>query len=332
MLSRVANSVYWLNRYVERAEDVARFVDVNLHLSLDLPEHTEGLWMPLVTTSGDDTLFAKHYGDPTKVNVMRFLTADTGNPNSILSCLTKARENARSVREVISSEMWEQVNRTYLRVREELDAGTALQRPHAFFTQVKEASHLFGGLMDATMQHGEAWHFGHLGRLLERADKTSRMVDVKYYILLPSPRDVGSPLDDLQWGAVLKSASALEMYRKQRRRRISPVEVADFLLFDREFPRSVRYCVTGAEVSLHAITGTPPGTFANEAEKRLGQLRADLSFRDIPEVMRAGLHEFLDDVQRSLNGVGDAIHDTFFALRPLAGVVAGPGDGGQRQQ
>ncbi|HWU36805.1 MAG TPA: alpha-E domain-containing protein, partial [Candidatus Acidoferrum sp.] len=185
----------------------------------------------------------------------------------------------------------------------------------------KMASHLFTGLAETTMSHGEAWHFSRLGRLLERADKTTRLLDVKYFILLPRVTDVGTPFDDIQWSAVLRSASAFEMYRK-RHGRIAPERVADFLLLDREFPRAVHYCLIKAEESLHAISGTPVGTFCNPAEQRLGQLRSELGYARVADVLAVGLHQFLDSLQIKLNLVGDAIFETFFALRPLGGGMA----------
>jgi uncharacterized alpha-E superfamily protein len=317
MLSRVAESIYWMSRYIERAENVARFVDVNLHLMLDVPVGATEQWEPLVQTTGDLKRFEERYGKSTKENVVAFLTFDPENPNSILSCLRAARANARTVRESISSEMWEQANKFYLMVREAANDDRVTEEPHAFFTEIKMASHLFVGITDATMSHGEGWHFARLGRLLERADKTSRILDVKYFILLPAVTDVGSPFDDIQWAAVLKSASAFEMYRK-RFGRITPDRVADFLILDREFPRAMHYCVVKAEESLHAISGTPLGTFQNLAEQRLGRLRSELDYAQIQEIIASGLHEFLDAFQTKLNHVGDAIFHTFFALRPLA--------------
>jgi uncharacterized alpha-E superfamily protein len=168
------------------------------------------------------------------------------------------------------------------------------------------------------MSRGEPWHFAQMGRLLERADKTSRILDVKYFILLPSVSDVGTPLDAIQWSALLKSASALEMYR-QRHGRISPDEVVSFLILDDEFPRALRFCLRGAEESLHAITGTAPTSFRNQAERRLGQLRSELDYAQVGDIIDHGLHEFIDAFQIKLNQVGEAIHTTFFAQRPLVG-------------
>ena len=313
MLSRAAESIYWMSRYVERAENVARFVDVTLHLMLDLPEGSQYQWQPLVDTTGDTEDFAKRYGPATQTNVFRFLTFDTENPNSIISCLRSARENARSSREIISSEMWEQLNQFYLTVN---SAAThdALADAHDFFNQVKLTSHLFAGVTDATMTHGEAWHFCQLGRLLERADKTSRILDVKYYMLLPAVSDIGTPYDDIQWAAVLRSASAFEMYRKKHGH-ISPTGVVDFLLLDAEFPRAIQQCVNSARTALHAISGTPAGMFRNPAEQLLGQLSSELAFANVDDIIAAGLHEYLDALQTKLNQVGQGIFETFFSHR-----------------
>ncbi|MDE0635925.1 MAG: alpha-E domain-containing protein [Candidatus Poribacteria bacterium] len=317
MLSRVAESMYWMSRYIERAENVARFVDVNLQLILDQPIGMQAQWEPLVATTGDDEEFEKRYGETSRESVIKFLTFDTENPNSIISCLRAARENARSIRENISSEMWEQLNDAYLMVTETPEEWV-MTEPHQFFTDIKVASHLFMGQTDNIMSHSEGWHFCQLGRLIERADKTSRIVDVKYFILLPSVGDVNTPFDDIQWGALLHSASAFEMYRRTYGL-ISPNNVVAFLLLDREFPRSVLYCLSKAEESLHAISGTPLESFSNSAEQGLGQLRSEFAYAQVDQILRTGLHEFLDAFQTKLNDVGDNIYKTFFALRPVNG-------------
>ena len=320
MLSRVASSIYWLNRYIERAENYARFVEVNLNLTLDLPRGTAEQWEPLVATTGDHESFMHRYGKATKETVVRFLLADPANANSILSCLVAARENARSVREVISSDMWEQVNRFYLMVRDSVSKGLSSQNLHPFLLDVKANSHLFLGITDATMSHGEGWHFARLGRLLERADKTSRILDVKYFMLLPTVTAVGTPFDIIQWSALLKSASALEMYYR-RFGRISPDDVAAFLVLDSTFPRAIRYCLIKSEDSLHAISGSEHGAYQNQAEKRLGRLRAELDFADVEDCVADGLHEFVDQFQAQLNDVGDSIFETFFAPRPIHSTI-----------
>ena len=322
MLSRVADSIYWMSRYVERAENVARFISVNLNLSLDMPGEAGQQWWPLVVITGDHSEFQQRVGHTTKESVVQFLTFDKENPNSILSCLRAARENARGVREIISAEMWEHINKFYLSIRDGGSLEEVLDNPYAFFERVSVAGQQFLGVTDATMTHGEAWHFCQLGRMLERADKTSRILDVKYFILLPKVSDVGTPFDDVQWLALLRSASALEMYR-QRHGRISPVNVVNFLVLDREFPRAVLHCLTRANDSLHAISGTIPGSYTNLAERRLGQLRAELAYTHAEDVIAGGLHEFVDHLQTRLNAIGDSIHESFFAMRPLESVGMG---------
>jgi uncharacterized alpha-E superfamily protein len=316
MLSRVADSIYWMSRYVERAENVARFISVNLNLSLDMPGEAGQQWWPLVVITGDDAEFQARIGATTKESVVQFLTFDNENPNSIVSCLRAARENARGVREIISAEMWEHINKFYLMIRDGGALDAVLDNPHQFFDWVSVSGQQFLGVTDATMTHGEAWHFCQLGRMLERADKTSRLLDVKYFILLPTLSDVGTPFDDVQWLALLRSASALEMYR-QRHGRISPPNVVDFLVLDREFPRAVLHCLTRANESLHAISGTFTGSYCNPAERRLGQLRAELAYTQAEDVIAGGLHEFVDSLQSRLNLAGDAIHECFFAMRPV---------------
>ena len=315
MLSRVADAIYWIFTYVERAENMARFIDVNLHLMLDMPSDKKAQWMPLVTVTGDDDWFFEHYDFASQENVINFLTLDTEYASSILSCVHVARENARSVREIISSEMWEQINRFYLMVRDASRTERILKEPHQFLKDVKMHSHLLTGLTEVTMSHGEGWHFARIGALIERADKTSRILDVKYFILLPGAEYINTPYDNIQWTAVLKSASAFEMYRK-RFHRISPLNVADFLIFDLEFPRAIRHFLRNAEVSLHAISGSSPGTFANSVERNLGRLCAELDYGDIDEVIAKGIHEYLDNFQLHLGEVIKAMNTTFFGYQP----------------
>lgn len=317
MLSRLADSLYWTGRYVERAENVARFIGVNLSLILDTPA-LDGYrqWQPLVVTTGDYHDFELRYEEPSADNVTRFLLLDPDNPNSVLSSIRSARENARTMREVISSEMWEQLNSFYLMVQ-----GTA-SRPdvgidnlNTFCRNVKVLSHLFSGVTDATLSHGEAWHFFNMGRLMERADKTARILDVKYFILLPKVEDVGTPYDNILWTALLKSASANEMYRKKHSL-IQPQKVAEFLILDREFPRSIRYCVSEAGRSLQAITGSPNGTYSNPVEKKLGPLCSELERTEIGPIFAAGLHEYLDSFETKLNEVGETLFAYYFASEP----------------
>ena len=216
------------------------------------------------------------------------------------------------MREIISSEMWEQLNQFYLMVN---SAKTASQTdPQDLFASVRMAGHLFAGVTDATMTHNEAWNFCRLGRMLERADKTSRILDVKYFLLLPTAADVGTTVDDIQWAAVLRSASAFEMYRKTHGR-IAPDRIVEFLLLDNEFPRAIQYCLMRARESVHAISGTPAGVFRYPVERLLGELCSELAYARVDSIIAAGLHEHLDRLQTKMNEVGNGISETFFAAR-----------------
>ena len=311
MLSRVANSIYWMSRYLERAENVARFVAVNEHLMLDMglkPSATQ--WMPLVTTTGDDADFSKRYKEASEKNVIHFLTFDQKNPNSIISCIQFARENARTVREVISSEMWERLNELYHYVQKN-SRKRRIDDLQLFYTYIRTASHLFTGLCENTMSHGEGWHFARMGRMLERAEKTARLIDVKYFLLLPTLDYFDSPYDAVEWGAVLKSANAFEMYRKHFHR-VNYQEVAQFLIFDPDFPRSMKHSVDAAAQSLKAIITALQVKVPAQAE--MEKLQKTLASTTIDVVLANGLHEFIDIFQFNLNVVDQAIYRSFFAL------------------
>jgi uncharacterized alpha-E superfamily protein len=322
MLSRVADAIHWLARYVERAENTARSIDVSLNMSLDAPSAFSDQWEPMVSVTGSLSDFIDRYETADRDSVIQFLTLDRENPNSILSCLSKARENARSIREVISPDTWEQVNRFYLLVSSPNAAQKVRENPAAFFADVKLHSQLIAGVTDASMSHGEAWHFLQLGRLLERADNTSRLLDMKYFLLLPSAHDVGGAVDEMEWSILLRSTTALVMYRR-RYGRITPAHVVDFLLLDRQFPRSVLFCLQHAGQSLHAITGTPSGGYSSSVERGLGHLMSELAYSQVDDIIAAGLHQYLDNLQRLLNEIGDAIVETFFSFQPLDGVLMG---------
>lgn len=313
MLSRVANAIYWLNRYVERAENVARFISANYNMTLDIPEGAGNQWQPLINTTGDHELYEELYGEVTRDNAIRFLTFDRRYSNSIYSCVRSARENARSIRDYISSEMWEQLNTFYLMINAASEE-TVMDLPHQFSADVVHASQAFSGITDATMNHGEGWHFGRLGRMLERADKTTRLLDVKYYILLPSVDYVGSPYDNILWAALLRSASAFEMYRKQYGR-ITPRNIIDFLMLNRNFPRAVHYSLAMAMKSLNEISGGHADSYTNKAQQVLGRLLAEFQYASLQEIFDYGLHEYLDVTQTRINQVGDAIYDVFFQLK-----------------
>lgn len=319
MLSRVANSIYWMNRYIERADNYARFISVNFNLALDLPPDVPEQWEPLIIATADNYIFQKHYDAPTRENVLYFMAFDVKNPNSILSCLLEARENARTIRESISREMWEYVNQIYWTVKDAAAESKSweLARYQGFLENIKTGSQLFYGIVDSTITRGEGWHFGRLGRLIERADKTTRFLDVKYFTLLPEIGAVGSPLDLMLWSSVLKSVSAYNMFRQQYQV-MNPTAIVDFLLLDKKFPRSVMHCIRQAELSLYEISGTPiTSSYSNPAEKALSKLRSEVEFTEIKDIFDKGLHQYLDEFQQKNNEVGKAIYQTYFDLKPV---------------
>lgn len=312
MLSRTANSIYWMSRYIERADNVARFVRVSMQMLMDLGQSEDDTkWGALVYSSGDHEDFLERYKTFNEVDVVRFLTFDEKNPNSIISCIKTARENARTVREIISTEMWEALNE-YYHIIEKQKRKKKIDDLHAFYMQTKMASHLFNGLAEDTMSHGEGWHFARMGRMLERADKTARLVDVKYFLLLPGLDYVDSPYDAVEWGAVLKSANAFEMYRKEHHR-VNYKNATDFLLFHPHFPRSVTYCINAAAASMRFITGTLQVDVPAQTE--MTKLQHMLATTEIETVLANGLHEFIDVFQFNLNVVDDAVYHSFFELK-----------------
>jgi len=339
MLSRVADALYWTSRYVERAENVARFIDVSLNLMLESSAHGERDWASLVNTTGDQEFFEKKYGTATPANVTQFLTFDQEYSNSIWSSVSSARENARSVRDIISREMWQELNEFYLMVQQAARPAAQPEDLIDFCARVKRAGIYFEGVTNATLSRGEAYHFAHLGRMLERADKTSRILDVKYFLLSPTQAHApaadaptqsqsqsqsqsadkkaqkqsqgGVDADQLGWTTLLNSASALQMYR-QIWHVTTPETVSAFLLLDRNFPRSILRCVRRAQESLHSISGAPMGSFESEAERLVGRLRSELEYAKIEEIREHGLHQYLDGLQGQLNEVGSAVAAQFF--------------------
>ncbi len=314
MLSRVAHSLYWMSRYIERAENIARLLEVNLQFLLDfqglndasLKDH----WDSIILSTGEEKLFAEHYKTATSRTVTEFLAFDLRNPSSILACVFAARENARMIRDQISAEMWETLNELHLYLKSQNTTDVWAGGPHEFFARIKQASHLFQGLTGATYSRSEGWEFIQFGKYIERADKTTRILDVKYHILLPSASDIGGAVDTAQWQAVLRSASALEAYRRAHVSAILPWKAAEFLIFSDSFPRSLHYCVAQIDDFLRRIlseTGARPKSDAARAARRL---LADLQSLSIAEIIDQGLHEFLQQVQTTLDIIGEEVVQT----------------------
>ena len=317
MLSRVANTLYWMVRYVERADNLARLIDVNQQLLLDFErldsERLRGFWQPIIQSTGDEEAFAKLYDDTGSDEVIRFLTDDPRNPNSIISCIALARENARTVRDQLSDELWEELNALYLFSRSG-DASRLMDSdPSRFYENIRRSAVTFLGIAASTTSRNEAWEFMDLGRHLERADKTTRFLDVSSF--LPPGEEGMEAISPgiLHWTATLRSCGAMGAFRAAQRE-MSPESVVDFLIFAKDFPRSVRYCIEKVDNSLHLISGTPRGAFSNEAEREAGRLLAELNFGSTEEVFKTGLHEYLDGLQDRYNHIGAEIFETYVLM------------------
>ena len=316
MLSRVANSLYWLSRYVERADNTARLVDVNLQLLPDMrrldDQTVAGLWIPIVQSTGDEPLFQSLHATVTGEDVTEFLVFETSNPNSIVSSITQARENARMVRDQLTVEFWEELNRLYLFLHSPAARRLWEHSPHELLLEVKNSSLLLNGLANATVVRNEGWSFMQAGCFLERADKTSRILDVRH-ISVP---EKGTPTlvlqeDALGWSAVLRSCSGWDAYRALHGAEIQPAYVAEFLLLSDSFPRSVRFCVRALDAALRRISGTADDRFSNDAEKLAGRLLAELSFSSPEDIFAVGLHTYIDQLQGRLNDIGQALFQTY---------------------
>jgi uncharacterized alpha-E superfamily protein len=304
-----------LSRYIERAETNARLLNVNMNLMLDLEDADESSvrqhWEPVLASLEDQELFSKLYDLTDAESVMEFVTFEKKNPHSVISCISAARENARTVREQISSEMWEHLNKLYLYLRSENARADYRNTPHDFYRSVIDGSHLFQGITDATMTHGEGWDFIQAGKFLERADSTSRVLDVKYHILLPKGERVGGSVDLTQWMAVLKSCSALEAYLKIHVGNVNAWQVAAFLILHPTFPRSIRFSVDHMDRAIHRISGSGISGFHNEAERLSGRLRASIDYATIESVFEVGMHQYLDRTQLRLIETDDKLRGTY---------------------
>jgi uncharacterized alpha-E superfamily protein len=316
MLSRVANSLYWMSRYIERAENIARILDVNLQLLLDyrnlngvqLREH----WLPIVQTTGDQDAFAARHQAATADAVAEFMVFAHDNPNSLVSSVCQARENARTVRDQIAIESWEELNRLYLFVQSAQARQMWRDSPTDFFNEIKASSLQLIGLSSATHIHNEGWWFNQVGRFIERADKTSRILDIRYHTLPERGLPVAvSQTDALGWTAIVRSCSAWDAYKSIYGGEVHPRLVAEFLLLNEDFPRSVRFCADALNDALRHISGVANGRYSNDAEKLAGRLVAELQFSTIDEIFDSGLHGFLDRLQAKLNAIGDALFHAY---------------------
>ena len=316
MLSRVANLVYWMARYLERAENTARIVDVNAQLVLDLQSRQAAddpkSWEPLVYVTGDEKKFFELYGETASERaVVEFMLFDKRNPSSLISCIAFARENARCIRDQLSSDVWETLNTFFLKLKGDDYTRYAQLGSSDYLSRVKTQIQLLFGVAESMIPRTDLWWFFQLGRHLERADNTSRIVDVKYYMLLPDLHAVGSALDMVQWASVLRSCSAFEAFRRSRRGQLNLERVVDYLLRDEVFPRSILFSIAEAEQCLGQVTANAVHLEDNQPARLIREMRAELEMIDVPAVIADGLHEFLDDIQTKISEIHEALQATF---------------------
>ena len=330
MLSRTADHLFWMARYIERAENTARMLDVNLSTSL-LPQSaqaSESSWRALLSISELTEEFDERYEVVSPRDVMDFMVRDVGNSSSICACLQAARENARAVRGSLTTEVWETHNDTWLDLQRKLADRTPERDPQAFFEWVKFRSHLSRGVTIGTMLKDEAFYFVRLGTFLERADNTARLIDVKYHGLsdetgrpptaagrksadaapaVPSRESADNPPDFYHWAAVLRSVSAFETYRKVYRDVITPARVAELLILRGDMPRSLASCLNEVSINLEMVRNRRSA----ETERRAGLLRAQLQYGRIEDILARGLHPYLTEFLERINDLGQRVSEDF---------------------
>ncbi|MDR3620836.1 MAG: alpha-E domain-containing protein [Paludisphaera borealis] len=318
MLSRVAESLYWMSRYIERAENVARLLDIGLDLELDAAEI--GVDEGFAPVEIALTILACREAFPAEKNrrsrdaVLRFLTFDRSNPQSILSMIARARENARGTQESIGVDVWSEVNRLYLFL-----GGSRAQRrfargPSALFASISHSCLLLDGLVQNTLPRDEVYHFLQLGRHLERLDVLCRILLAKCPSLTGEALGPEVSFQLVRWTSLLRSCSAYGAYLRSERERIEPEGVIRFLVLNSDFPRSIRYAAARCQDSLEAISGGDDDAYGCEAERILGRLESDLRYIDVPEIFDRGLLKFLGSLQGTCYKVSDQIQQSFFLM------------------
>ena len=321
LLARHAESIFWLARQVERANSLARIIDVNESFSRNARgEHD---WQSVLRLYADEAAFGLTERRPTAESVVHFYIMDERNPSSVRSCIGMARENARALRPLISTEMWVQLNGFHNRLQRLRKNDLKVENLNRLCSYIKESCQTHSGITAETLYRDESWFFHQLGRAIERADQTTRLIDVKYQVLLPSPADVGSPVDEAQWNTVLRSAAGFHAFRRLSPQSISPARVVDFLLLDRRFPRSVAACVLAANEHLHELRINYGHVGKRGASNRLRKLAAFLAEDTAESLIARGLHEALDEIQAELAGVTSALGREFFLLAGFEPAQAG---------
>lgn len=313
MLSRDADSMYWMCRYVERAEHVARLLMINTNLLIDVgdldPTVLEKLWLTVL-----QVVRLSHPPEGTAAlpdRVSRYMTFEPTNPNSILTCISRARENARAIREGISAEMWECLNKIYLAITSDQARSRFEDNRDDFYRSILTGSMLFQGLTDQTLPREQQWHFAQAAKYCERIDVTARILETRWQILASGGTTIETPIRNIHWMGVLRSCCSIEAYRREHGGELNALVVAQFLILRDHFPRSIRYCVCQAVDALAGIrVGTPREV--DPAERILGRLRAQLEYAEMAEILHVGVPAYLQDIQDQIHAATVAVQKAYF--------------------
>ncbi len=317
MLSRVAENLYWTGRYVERAETVARLLDSAFFLELDaaglaLDDDGSGPVEGVLSILGCRTAFEATASAGDRDAVLRFLTFDRKNSQSILSMVARARENARGTQEAIPAEVWSELNRMFLFLSGAKAQRRFAESPFEFYGGIKRSCVLWAGLVDGTLARDEIYQFLHAGRYLERADQVGRILRAKSHTLIEHETATTGPMRPIQWSSLLRSCSAYDSYLRTFRERVDPKGVVRYLVLDADFPRALRFCVARCREALHEVSGGDEDGYGSEAERLLGRLEGELRYIDVAEIFDRGLPRFLASVQETCSRVGQEFHRAYF--------------------
>lgn len=308
MLSRVAERIYWMARYLERAENTARLVNVYRESMLDLPKGVGVQWRQLVEITGTEAYFEPRYRSSGERNVMKFVLADPDNPSSVLSSLTAARENVRTTRDLIPSEGWEHVNELYLFARKKFGKGKLPLKQHEVLSEIVMRAQQIAGLLAGTMSHGDAYQFARLGRAIERADMTTRILDVGSTTLI-APGEELERLENRLWMNVLRSLSAYQMYRQQVRRRVNGPDAVEFLLRDEQFPRAVAHNLITIVEALKRLPRS------DKPLRAIARTQRQLANTDTTAMFGNGLHLYMDELQVAFADINEQVVNAWFLPR-----------------
>jgi uncharacterized alpha-E superfamily protein len=307
MLSRVAEHIYWMARYIERAENTARLINVNTNLILDLPKSANIGWMPIIEILGTEQLFNEQYDSPEERNVLRFIISDQKNPGSIVSSLALARENARTIRDIIPRETWERINDLFMFAKSNAQSGIARRHRYDYLSKVITGAQTITGQLAGTMLHDIGYDFLRMGRNLERTDMTTRIIDVRSADLFEHEHEALTPYESIQWMSVLKSLTAYQMYRRSVQVRVSRPYVLRFILKDRNFPRAVSHTLGEVEACLASLPRN------KEVKKQLGEMQKFVLNADPAVLKQNELHKFIDAMQLKLIQFHETVAETYFA-------------------